>query len=450
MNLSKPLDRLLSGFPGDGIGATVLKGGGAAFTIRILGLGAALVAEVLIARLLGVRSYGEYAFALSLISILAIFAKLGMDNLRVRFIPAYVGSGEWGLLRGVLERSRQCVSVMAVLIAVVMVCVVWLIRDTISHSLLATLLLACILLPVLTVVQVQAGSLRAFKLIIAAQGPGDLLRPLLLAAGVVLAVVVLEFPASAPVAMGANLVASSIVLPLLSFLLVRAIPEQAKRARPQFRTREWILVGYQMLLITGFSILLSRFDIIMLGTLSGTVDAGIYAAATRIAALILLVLNAINTIVAPLISQLYAQGRMQELQRMIAFAARIIFLITLPINLGVIVFGPWMLGLFGSGFISGYAALVILSVGQMINALAGSVGFITIQTGHQKVAAYVFGGSAVLNILLNFILIPAMGIVGAAIATAVTIVTWNSILVFFVLKHLRINPTILALTSSSR
>ena len=444
MNLFKPFDRLLGGLPGDGIGATVLKGGGAAFAIRISGLGAVLVAEVLIARLLGVQGYGDYAFALSLISILAIFAKLGMDNLRVRFIPAYVGSGEWGLLRGVLERSRQGASAAATLMAVVMACVVWLIGDSVSDSLRATLLLACILLPVFTIIQVQAGGLRAFKRIVSARAPLHLLRPLLLAAGVVLAVVVLGFPASAPVAMGANLVASSVVLLLLGFLLFRAVPEQVKSAAPKHSTSEWLSVGLQLLLITGFMILLNRLAIIMIGTLLGTAEAGIYASSVRLSRLILIGLMATNSIVAPLISQLYAQGRMRDLQRMITFAARLIFAITTPIVIGLVLFGHWALALFGPEFTEGYAALVILSVGQMVSALAGSVGFLTTMTGHQKVAAIVYGGIAGLNIVLNVILIPTFGIVGGAVATAIAIASLNLILVWFVSRRLKINATIFA------
>ncbi len=444
MNLFKPFGRLLGGLPGDGIGATVLKGGGAAFAIRILGLGAALAAEVLIARLLGVQGYGDYAFALSLISILAIFAKLGMDNLRVRFIPAYMGSGEWGLLRGVMTRSRQSALAMAVLMAVVAACVIWLIGDSVSSSLRATLLMACILLPVLTIIQVEAGGLRAFKRIASARAPTELLRPLLLAAGVVIAVVVLRFPASAPVAMGATLVASSIVLLLLGFLLVRAVPAQANSAEPRYRTREWLSVGFQLLLIVGFIILLNRLDIIMIGALLGTAEAGIYNSAVRIARLILLGLLATNTIVAPLISQLYAQERMRDLQRMISFAARVIFAITLPIVIGVVLFGQWALALFGPEFTGGYTALVILSIGQMVNALAGPVGFLTTMTGHQKVAAIVYGGIAGLNIVLNAILIPTFGIVGGAVATAIAIAALNLILVWFVSRRLKINATIFA------
>ena len=446
MNLFKPFERLLGDLPGDGIGATVLKGSGAAFAIRILGLGAALVAEVLIARLLGVRSYGDYVFAFSLISILAVFAKLGMDNLRVRFIPAYVGSGEWGLLRGVMRRSRQSALATAALMAVFTACVIWLIGDSVSPSLRATLLIACILLPVLTIIQVQAGGLWAFKRIAYARAPTELLRPLLLAAGVVLAVVVLRFPASAPVAMVANLVASSIILLLLGFLLARTVPAQAGSAEPRYSTREWLSVGFQLLLIIGFIILLNRLDIIMIGALLGTAEAGIYNSAVRIARLILLGLLATNAIVAPLISQLYAQERMRDLQRMISFAARVIFAITVPICLGVLLFGQWALALFGLEFTRGYTALIILSIGQTISALAGPVGILTTMTGHQKVAAVVYGGIAGLNIVLNAILIPTYGIVGGAVATAIAIAALNIILVRFVSRRLKINATIFART----
>ena len=101
-----------------------------------------------------------------------------------------------------------------------------------------------------------------------------------------------------------------------------------------------------------------------------------------------------------------------------------------------------MLGLFGPEFTRGYWALAILTVGQLVNASVGSVGFLMSMTGHQREAARVFAGAAVLNVVLNASLIPLWGINGAAIATATTTIIWNVALALYVWRRLGVRATI--------
>lgn len=107
-----------------------------------------------------------------------------------------------------------------------------------------------------------------------------------------------------------------------------------------------------------------------------------------------------------------------------------------------------LLSLFGSEFTVGYSALVILTVGQLVNALAGSVGFIMTMTGHQREAAWVTFGSTVLNISLNAILIPRFGIEGAATATAFTTALMNIVMFGYVQKRLQLNPTVFTIVGN--
>jgi O-antigen/teichoic acid export membrane protein len=103
--------------------------------------------------------------------------------------------------------------------------------------------------------------------------------------------------------------------------------------------------------------------------------------------------------------------------------------------------GPRVLALYAPGFEAGYPALVVLVLGQALNALAGSVGLLLVMTGHDGDVAKVSAGVAVLNITLNFALIPHFDMVGAAIASALSIVIWNFILVVVVRKRLKLNSS---------
>ena len=129
---------------------------------------------------------------------------------------------------------------------------------------------------------------------------------------------------------------------------------------------------------------------------------------------------------------------------MTTMAARGIFAITVTICIGLVVFGKMLLGLFGAEFTTGYVVLLILLAGQVINAMAGSVGYLMTMTGYQNQAAWIIGMSTLVNVGLNAVLIPKLGIVGAAIATATTTVLWNILMLTFVWRKLNINPTVFA------
>jgi len=65
----------------------------------------------------------------------------------------------------------------------------------------------------------------------------------------------------------------------------------------------------------------------------------------------------------------------------------------------------------------------------------------------QLVVAKVVGASAAIDLVLHVILVPRLGILGAAIATSTTMVLWNGALVFFVFRRMRLDPTALSLLS---
>ena len=99
------------------------------------------------------------------------------------------------------------------------------------------------------------------------------------------------------------------------------------------------------------------------------------------------------------------------------------------------------MGLFGQEFVSGSPALIILSGAQLVNAAAGSVGLTLMMTGHERSTAYGLFVSAVVNVVLNAVLIPQFGVVGAAVATATSTILWNVLLIIEVYRKLGIDST---------
>lgn len=363
----------------------------------------------------------------------------------MRFIAAYKAQERWGLLRGIVRRSTQFVVVFSLLISTIGGIVVWSLRNRIGQDQAATFGTALILLPVLVLVRLREASLRALKHVVQSELPIRIIRPLLLAAILSGLYFCLRQPLQATQAMAINLIAVFAALVIGTVWLVKELPEQVRDARPIYAHREWLKVSLPLLLIASMLVVLNQTDIIMVGALRGSDQAGIYSAASRIADLVVFALMAINSILAPMISELYSTGKKKELQRIVTLAARAIFAFTLMFSIILVVFGKFALSLFGAEFVVTYVPLLILLCGQIVNALAGSVGLIMTMTGHQNQAGAIVAVSAAVNITLNALLIPLFGLTGAAISTAFTMVLWNITMLVYVQRRLGINPTIIAI-----
>jgi len=103
-----------------------------------------------------------------------------------------------------------------------------------------------------------------------------------------------------------------------------------------------------------------------------------------------------------------------------------------------------ILGLFGAGFSDASWVLIVLLVGHVISAATGSVGYLMTLTGHQREAAHVYGGVAILHLAVSAAAIPLLGTIGAAMAVSFSVSVWNLWLHRLVVRRLGIHPSIFA------
>lgn len=182
-------------------------------------------------------------------------------------------------------------------------------------------------------------------------------------------------------------------------------------------------------------ILLSWVDRLFIGVYLPETEVAIYDVAAKIALLISFNLDAINSILAPKVVELYTKKETKPLQTTITFSVGISSLVSAITYLGILVFQDFLLNLFGLDYLEGKAVLVILGLAQLLNCLSGSVGVILQMTGHQKIYQKIMLIGLGINLLLNFILIGPYGIEGVAIATFASMVTWNLAGIYYVNRH---------------
>jgi O-antigen/teichoic acid export membrane protein len=428
---------------GEAHGALLVRGAVGSLTVSLAGTGISFVVQMILARLMGLDHYGIYAYVVSWISVLVIAARFGLDTLLVRLVAAYTVRKEWSALRGLLTAANGLSLLAAGSVALCATAIVYLLRSRFEPELLTTFLIGWLSLPVIALVYLNQGALRALKRVVLAQVPQSVVAPLLLGFAVVSFHQATDKNLESPYVMA--MYGSSMLCALLLGLywLRRSLPGELWQRPSAYRTREWTRTALPLMLMAGISVLLNRTDILMLGAITGTPAAGIYHVVVRLAGLTSFCILAVNAIAAPLISQLYAQDKLAELQRVVRLAAWGIFSFSVPVCIVLIVAGRPLLGLFGERFREGYPALVALALAQVVSSLCGSVGYLLTMTGHQGAAAKALAAAAILNIALNSIMIPPWGLLGAACATAISLAFWKISMLVLVRNYIGIDPTVM-------
>ena len=423
-------------------GKRLFRGATGAFMVRVAGAGLGLLVHIVLARLLGVDQYGLYTFALSWVSVIAVLGVFGQDTSVLRFVATYVQRGQWGELRGLRRLANVTGMIVSISISLSGIAFVFLIRSTLTRSETLTFVACCLLLPFLIQLQLNGAFLQGLKRAASSGFFNSILRPAAFISMLIVLGLIFRIRMDASIAMFSSVLAVLLSMAISEWFLRRVWPGQSTLETPKYHTRSWLRLGRQLFFLAAIGVTLNRVDVLVLGGLSGIDQVGPYYAAVQLAAIALYGLNAVNTILAPMIAECYASRDHDRLKRLVHRAAWFTFSVTAAASLATAIAGHWLLGMFGKGFIVAYVPLLIILAGQCVNAAVGPVGFLMTMTRFESQAPWIFGGGAALNLSLSIVLIPYFGITGAAIATASATVAWNLVALAFIRRNLGINPTV--------
>lgn len=417
------------------------KEAGIALVIQFAGIILTYLVQVFLARWMGTTEFGIYEYVVAWSVLLAIPAGLGLPHTVLRFVSEYRVKEEWGLLWGIVRSSWLMTLSASLLVSLLAAGVVLLLNYYHPFAYATPLLIGIGLIPLQALVNLQLETARAAKDVTLAYAPSKIIWPVLIICG---AFLVLETShelagnSAIAIAQIALLVA---VLFQLGLLLLK-LKQEFVASKPIYAIREWLGVAVIILLNYGCFIVMTKTDTIMVGSILGPQEAGMYGAAVKTAEWVSFVLAIVNIVAAPSFAALYAKGDIEGLQKVVSAVALWIFWPSLAISLFLIAFSQPVLGIFGSEFVAANWQLKILVLGQVIGTWCGSVGYLMMMTGHQNKSLPVFIWAAVINIALNAIAIPLIGAVGAAIATAFCSALWNIWLSFLVVKYVGVSPLV--------
>jgi O-antigen/teichoic acid export membrane protein len=143
---------------------------------------------------------------------------------------------------------------------------------------------------------------------------------------------------------------------------------------------------------------------------------------------------------SPMIAEIYAKKDISRLKSNYQVVTKLVFTLSLLVYAIILLFPTELLSVFGSEFKKAAPVLVVLSMGQLINASVGATGRMLVMTGHPKIELFNSIIFVVLTILLNLILIPRYNVLGAGIANAVTLSIVNLSRVIQIYRAVRIHP----------
>lgn len=397
---------------------------------------------LILARALGLEGFGIYTIAFATVTLLTVPISLGLPNLITRYISKYEFENNNAAIKGLFYKSNQIAIAATIIIYLLAFLSYYLWWKNLDPMLVETLWYSFFLAPLIALSSLRAAALRGLRFIILGQLPDTLIRNFLLC--LVLAIFYFSEIALTPViAVKIHIIAASISLIIGHLFLRSKLLNSLKDITPVFHNKEWLKQAIPFSLNGGVQVIKNKLITYILAGFGSIEAVAIFDIAIRGATLVAFTLDALNTAIAPYISNAFEKNDMAALQNIVTKTSRIIFIFAVPVVL-IFLFGgeSLLIFLFGKEYAASYVPLVILCVGQLVNAAAGSVGLVLNMTGRQLYFTKVTSFVTILNLILSFPLVIYFDVIGAAIIVSGLLVLQNVILVFYVNNKLKVNTTI--------
>jgi O-antigen/teichoic acid export membrane protein len=281
-------------------------------------------------------------------------------------------------------------------------------------------------LPIIVCADIVVGASRGFGSMRPTALLGGLLQPV--AQLVLVAAVALAANASPAGVSAAELLPIAWALPYLPVLVVGAIWLARRVPRTAYlpgTARDfWRYTGPRSL-AAALQAVFQRLDIVIVAMLAGPVEAAVYTAATRFKVVGQLAGQGLAQAVQPRLVRALADGDLERARRLYQTATAWLVILTWPIWLGYAAFAPWILRIFGAAYAGGAAVALVLAVTMMFATACGMVDVVLIAAGRTTSSLANIALATALTAVLDTLLVPAYGALGAALGWAAGVVVKN-------------------------
>lgn len=397
---------------------------------------------IIVARLFAQGDVGTFYLALSILGMLAVFSDLGFGSAFLRYVPFYVGKGQNDKAYALLKIGYLFSGSLTIIVAAAVFLFAGGIGDFFRNPALAwPLQILSLYFLTNTFFSLNACFLSGRKLVkennILNTGQNVLK----------LAITLVLFVALGPTieALAAAFSASFVIVAVASFFYVgrdvkklgvgKLHPASGERLA---MLKEVLPFGLTLSLVVSFWIFVSYTDKVMLAYMlpDAAVAVAVYTIATTLAGVIIIFPSAVSSIFFPIISELHGKGKQEELLKLSASASRWIIFLMAPLTIVLVAYPEEVLQMFyGADYVAGAFVLVVFSIGMFIRSLSQVQSSIIAAARLVRIELYAAGGAALVNVALNWLLIPLYGINGAAIASTISFAMVTILLTYYCWKR---------------
>lgn len=427
-----------------------LKNGFIGIFIKGLGASSAFLLTIVLTRKLGVEQSGVFFLCFSIVSILSVISRLGLDNVILRFVGENKHTGDFEFSWLVVSKAIKITLLSSLIVCLLAIAfsdevTQYIFKDAAINSGLVLLSPYIIFLSIFTIYAM------------ALQGNGNSIFSTLVLnifTNIFVALICLFISSINVGNVIAILLSAGFMNCLLAYLLLRSkIILRSEKNKQQTQENIQISKLLQSSLPLLWFMLLGQLiqwsGQIFLGIWSTIEDVALFTTAQRTALLTSFILMAVNIVVAPKFASLYKLNNFKELKSLSDTTMKFVSIISIPIFLTLFIFSTEIMSLFGTGFEKSSFLLRVLLVGQLVNVLTGPVNYLLAMTGGERflLKSSLISGAFIL--IFSILIIPIWGSLGAAVVIACGVILQNLLGAYFVRIKLGFTPFLTWRTSSA-
>ena len=384
---------------------------------------------LLLARWVGSEFLGIYSLANSVRLISEVFGKMGMEIGVMRFVSLLNPDIEKKKIQRLIGSAvKMTMAISVVIMAGLLVSSGFIVTHILKGPplLKIVLMVFAIAIPFNAITLVVAFATQGFKRLKYKIFITQFLNPTIL-----LVVMIISFWfISVEVALMAPMLVSSIIGFIVMFAVLKKLTgvKNQQLLKAPF-DRELLVFSYPLMFVTILLTLMHWMDILMLGAFTNASTVGLYHPAARTAGLLQALLTSFLSIYSPMIAQFHAESDQKNMSGSYKLVSRWLLTFSIPVALIFLVYPQKVMLLFGAEYLPSANVLIVLTAATFIHAILGAAQSTLSMTGHTRLLLWNAIGAFIINIILNIILIPNYGMIGAA---------WATLISLFVISLLRV------------
>ncbi|MBN2372876.1 oligosaccharide flippase family protein [bacterium] len=405
----------------------------------LIAMAFAFLTSILITRVVGAEIYGVFLLGNTVISVMMIFALFGMNSGVVRYVARYNADNDTARIKGTIISAFMITLTLSIFFSIVSFIFAKVIATSIFNNDNVTIAIRLIALsmPFLAINNISASALQGFHAIKEYVFIEHVLKYVV---NFVFLIILFLFGLRLMGLLLANVIDSILITCIAFLILMKTFPFMDKNIKGIFQIRELISFSWPLFFTRCLSFFMHWTDILMLGFFLTPKEVGIYGVVHKFMPFIVMPLKSFNVVFAPLISDMHTKGDIKMLESHFKLITKWVFTICFPVSILLVLFSGSMMRIFGNEFLLGSVPLIIITLGELVDTATGSCGYIIVMTGRSRLSLFNSIASSVVNVLLNYLLIPKHGMTGAALATAIAIAMINLMRIAELYYLMKIHP----------